>query len=226
MKTEIATLRSKKIGVLLKQMRENQGQAVEACANWLGLDTISYQAIEDGDQCASLPQIESLAYFLDFPFELFTFLPVNEQDSQELSPRVNQELLNLRNKTIAILIKQKREELGLSLNELATEASVSVDEIGNYESGTTPIPFSELPSLLDVLQFPLDQLYSHDGPLQHKGSKSPDSGASLSANLSEEMVKFISTPANLPYIELAMRISKMDANKIRTIASNLLEITY
>jgi len=37
---------------------------------------------------------------------------------------------------------------------------------------------------------------------------------------------FISKPVNLPYLELAMRLSDLSAEKLRGVAEGLLEITY
>jgi transcriptional regulator with XRE-family HTH domain len=227
MKTELAAIRAKKIGVMLKQMRESHGYTDENCANWLGISLASYRAIENGDDCASLPQIESLAYYLDFPFEFFTTLsPASGQDQKSLPQQVNQELMKVRNKTIAILLRQKRDQKGLSLEDLAGRVDIPVDALRAYDEENTAIPYCDLIAILEVLQIPLDQLFSPEGPFKHDSSAPISSGVSAPANLSGEIMDFVSKPANLPYLELAMRFSKMDADKIRTIASSLLEITY
>ncbi len=43
--------------------------------------------------------------------------------------------------------------------------------------------------------------------------------------LSNELRDFINKPSNLPFLELAMKLSHMDAKKLRDIAESLLEIT-
>jgi transcriptional regulator with XRE-family HTH domain len=226
MKNELLTLRSKKLGLMLKQIRESHDQSEEGCANWLGISLQEYHAIEDGSSCASLPQIESLSYFLNFPFEFVTNLPNSDTFDNSLPQPKNNALVELRNKTIAILLKQKREEKKLSINQLSQNTDLPVDEIESYEGGSLPVPFTALLSIVEALEMPLDQLFSQDGPFKHEEMSSAGQTGSLPANLSEEMVNFISKPANHPYLELAMRISKLDANKIRSIASSLLEITY
>ena len=45
------------------------------------------------------------------------------------------------------------------------------------------------------------------------------------SGLSEELRSFISKPTNLPFLELAVKLSKMDAKKLRDIAESILEIT-
>jgi transcriptional regulator with XRE-family HTH domain/DNA-binding XRE family transcriptional regulator len=226
MKNELATIRSKKIGLLLKQMRESHGHSDKDCANWLGLSLSDYQAMETGDTCASLPQIESLAYYLDFPFEFLTTLPTGEPADKDLSQQVNQELVKVRNKTIAIVLKQKREAKNLTVEQLAQSALVAPGDLYSYEDDGLPVPFSSLLSLLDALDVPLGQLFSQEGPFKHEEQQPIGQGTAAPTNLTAEMQDFIAKPANMPYLELAMRLSKLDANKIRSIASSLLEITY
>lgn len=227
MNNELAAIRAKKIGVLLKQMRESHGHAEENCANWLGISAADYKAIESGENCASLPQIESLSYFLGFPFEFFTTLPPSIQPAEKnLSQQVNHELVKVRNKMISILLRQKREQKGISLEDLAKRVDMPENDLRSYEEESIAIPFSSLAAILEVLEIPLDKLFSQDGPFKHETSSPVSEGGAISSNLPEDVIEFVSKPANMPYIELAMRFSKMDANKIRTIASSLLEITY
>jgi transcriptional regulator with XRE-family HTH domain len=226
MNNELAKIRSKKIGLLLKQMRESHGQSDKECANWLGLGLAEYQSMETGETCASLPQIESLAYYLDFPFEFVASIPAGEPADKDLTQQVNQELVNVRNKTIAILLKQKRETKNFTVEQLAQMAQVSPTDLYSYEDDNLPVPFSSLLSLLDALEVPLEQLFSLQGPFKHEEHESLGQAVATPSNLSDEIKEFISKPANMPYLELAMRLSKLDANKIRGIASSLLEITY
>jgi DNA-binding XRE family transcriptional regulator len=226
--SELATLRSKKTGVLLKKMRENHSKSENDCANWLGIASAEYRALEIGEKCASLPQIESLSYYLDFPFAMVTSISLDDQTRTELDQQVNRELVKVRNKTIGILLKQQREQIGLSLEDLSVKAEINPEDMVAFESGA-PVPFSSLLSILDALQLPLDQLYSQEGPFKH-AQRQPAAVAGQKmiapSDLPQEIADFVAKPANLPYLELAMRISKMDANKIRSVASSLLEITY
>lgn len=47
----------------------------------------------------------------------------------------------------------------------------------------------------------------------------------LQTELSDEIRNFINNPVNQPYLELALKLSRMDAKKLREIAESLLEIT-
>ena len=46
------------------------------------------------------------------------------------------------------------------------------------------------------------------------------------AQLPTKMKDFVSKPVNRPYLELAMRLSELSVEKLRTVAESLLEITY
>jgi transcriptional regulator with XRE-family HTH domain len=226
MKKELTTLRSKKIGVLIKQMREIHDQTVESCAGWLGIQPSDFESIENGEAGASLPQIESLSYYLDFPFDLVNFTSQTDTAGKNLTQQVNINLLELRNKMIATVLKQKREENGLSLEEISGTTEIPLLTLLDFETGEAPIPLPDLQSLQEVLGLSMEQFYAQNSPLKHDQPQTGTSVGSLPANFPPELVEFISKPANLPYLDLAMRISRMDSSKIRAIASSLLEITY
>jgi transcriptional regulator with XRE-family HTH domain len=226
MNNELIEIRSKKIGVLIKQMRENRGITEQDCADWLGISLGDYQAMEKGGKCASLPQIESLSRYLSFPLEAFASMSASVLPQNNLPKNVNLDLLAVREKKIAILLKQELEKKGLTLQELAAESTISLDELTGYFRNSEPIPFSQLLSILSALQIPLDQLFIHESSPAQQSDTPVAGNDALPAHLSDTIVDFISKPANLPYLELAMRFSKMDAEKIRSIASSLLEITY
>lgn len=226
MNDELMIIRSKKTGILIRQMRENRGLSEQECADWLGIDLGKYQAMEKGGKCASLPQIESLSNYLSFPLQAFASMSASDQSQSKMPKNVNIDLMEVREKKIAIMLNHELEKKGLSLEELAQKTSIPLGELTASLQNFEPIPFSQLLSILAVIQIPLDQLFAVETMAVQASGSSTTENAGLTGNLSEEMVNFISKPANLPYLELAMRFSKMDAEKIRTIASSLLEITY
>ncbi len=226
MNDELTIIRSKKTGILIRQMRENRGLSEQECADWLGIPLDNYQAMESGEKCASLPQIESLSHYLSFPLQAFASMSASAQPQSKIPKNVNLDLLEVREKKIALLINQELEMKGITLQELSHKNAIPVEDLSAHLQDFEPIPFSQLLSILAVLQIPLDQLFTVESvAVQASGSQTEQSPA-LPGNLSTEMVDFISKPANLPYLELAMRFSKMDADKIRSVASSLLEITY
>jgi hypothetical protein len=44
--------------------------------------------------------------------------------------------------------------------------------------------------------------------------------------LSPELQAFIAKPINRPYLELAVKLSQLDADRLRSVAEALLAITY
>jgi hypothetical protein len=44
--------------------------------------------------------------------------------------------------------------------------------------------------------------------------------------LDPELQAFVSKPVNRPYLELALKLSNMSTEKLRSVAENLLDITY
>lgn len=234
MDSRLMTIKAKKIGVFLRQARENRCFSVEDCANWLGLSSEEYMAIESGDLLLSLPQIESLAYYLDCSFD--SLIEGSASVAPQLKPNAstNQELLGLRDRIIAVALKQHRLARGQSVEGLASAAEISTAELMAYEDELQSIPYLHLESLLSALNVSTNEFFSQSGPLsqQHQSARvdaAHDTSAPQSPvveGLSEEVLAFISKPVNRPYLDLAMRLSKMEADKLRAIASSLLEITY
>jgi hypothetical protein len=46
------------------------------------------------------------------------------------------------------------------------------------------------------------------------------------SELPSELQQFVCKPINRPYLELAMRLSDLPVDRLRTVAEGLLEITY
>ena len=93
-----------------------------------------------------------------------------------------------------------------------------------YETGELPIPLSELELLANVLEIPIEQFYDKHGPI---GKWRNQQGTYLKfLDLPPEVQQFVCKPVNRPYLELAMRLSDLSAEKLRAVAEVLLEITY
>lgn len=238
MDSRLMTIKAKKIGLFLRQARENRRLSVEDCAYWLGLSSEEYTNIESGDLLLSLPQIESLAYYLDWSFD--SLIEGNTLASPQEKPNAstNQELLGLRDRIIAVALKQHRQSQGRSVEDLSSAAEISAAELTSYEEELQPIPYLHLESLLSALKVSTNEFFAQSGPLslQHQLAQTSAAADELSTTpvlqsqaldgLSDDVLAFISKPVNRPYLELAMRLSKMEADKLRAIASSLLEITY
>jgi transcriptional regulator with XRE-family HTH domain len=226
MDDKLAILQAKKIGVFIHQARENSGHSVDECAGWLNISNDVYQAIENGSSSPSLPQVESLAYYLKTTFaSLIKGTENSDQPKKPFSKEMNDQLINLRTHVIAAMIKQKRIEKGLSLKQLAKSTSIPPDQLESYETGSAPFSLTDLEKTIKKLDLTLESFFSSVGPFNHASNKSAQSTSPLD-DLPQELRDFITKPVNRPYLELALHLSQMEADKLRSIAASLLEITY
>src|SRR5258705_3356365 len=65
------TVRSKIVGVLVKDARQVRGFSLESCAAAAGCTPEALTAFEAGQASPSLPELEMLAYALDLPLSYF-----------------------------------------------------------------------------------------------------------------------------------------------------------
>ncbi len=94
-------------------------------------------------------------------------------------------------------------------------------------AATDTIPAETTDVLSDIES--LQQVYAAE-PLSEPETITPSEmsmseSVSTPIELSEEIHDFINNPVNQPYLELALKLSRMDAKKLREIAESLLEIT-
>ncbi|HSM55752.1 MAG TPA: helix-turn-helix transcriptional regulator [Candidatus Sulfomarinibacteraceae bacterium] len=213
--------RAKILGVLIRDARLHAGRSVEACARVLKMSPAAFERAEAGQEVISLPELEVLAIYLGVPMAHFwgshTLGEGDEPDYQGI--------LALRRKMIGGLLRQARLEAGLSVEELAQRSGVQPDTLEAYELGQRAIPFLELEELARTLDLSIDYfLEDRHGPLarhetQQKMQRHLD-------ELPADVKEFVAKPANVRYLQTAMRLSKLDADELRGIAAGILEITY
>jgi len=63
----LTKVRSKIIGVLLMDARLFSGKSIHECAGVIGVTDDVYESYEYGISSPSLPELETLAYFLKMP---------------------------------------------------------------------------------------------------------------------------------------------------------------
>jgi len=123
------------------------------------------------------------------------------------------------------LLRQARLDKGLSQSQLAEILGCSSGRIAAFEYGDQAIPVAELEVLAEHLEVPLKVFLDSDtGPVAewHWRAEVRHSFGQLPREIQE----FATRPANVKYLEVAMRLSHMDAAKLRGIAEGLLDITY
>ena len=226
MEPRLTSIRAKKIGLFIREARERHNQTLENCARWLGINVDNYQSFEEGSSSPSLPQLESLAHFFDCSFDQLTYGESQILEKRFLDLSKNLEWIKLRDRIVAVTLQQIRLESKLSLQKLELETGLSVIDLESYENGDAPIPFPTLETVIKAFGITPNQFFSQQEPFSHVEDENPRPETQLADGLSPELVEFISKPVNRPYLDLAIHLSKMEAEKLRSIAASLLEITY
>lgn len=218
------TIRAKKLGVLIRDARLAAGKDLDACAQAIGISPETLEAYEFGVQSPSLPELELLAYTLDTPLDHFFGNQARTLRQEAPSRESLEKLVALRQKIIGALLKKARMEAGLSLEDLAGQASLPPEKLRAYEMGEAPVPVPELEALGDLLDRSFRDFQDRHGPVGSWAKRQQAFENFL--NLPEELQLFVGKPVNQPFLELAQRLSEMDVNKLRAVAEGLLEITY
>lgn len=217
-------LRSKILGALLRNARQSAGKKPEECALAIGLTPEDYVALEDGRNTISLPQLESIAYYLDVPMEQFWNTQTLESSAQTRAMPNAERLVQLRQRIIGALLKQARLEQNLTIDDVVMQTQIDADTLLTYEQGVKPIPLPELEAFCILYKRSIREFRDQHGPV---GKWSTQQEVLHKFNeLPLEFQEFVSQPGNRPYLELAQRLSKLDVEKLRSVAEILLEITY
>jgi transcriptional regulator with XRE-family HTH domain len=222
--SQLLQIRRKKLSVLIFDARNASRRTTAECAEALGISVEEYLAMENAQKSPTLPQLELLSLFLNVPIDHFWGKKSISQAGLDQNITEKNRTLAIRNRIIGVTIRLTRTNKELSLADLAQKTDLSEELLKQYEMGTTPIPLLELEAISSALELPIQDFFDQQGPI-HKMRSQQDLVQAF-ANLPAELQEFISKPNNLPYIHLAMRLSDLSAEKLRSIAESILEITY
>jgi transcriptional regulator with XRE-family HTH domain len=221
---QILQIRKKKLGLLIFDARKAKRRSSEECAQALSIAPEQFQEFERGIRAPSLPQLELLALYLDVPLEHFWG---KHSLSETGSPEAMQEkdrLMLLRNRVIGTNLRLARNNANFSYGEIAEKTGIPEEQMKRYELGESAIPTPELELLAAMLDISIEQFYDRHGPI---GKWRSQQGNYLKfLDLPPDIQQFVCKPVNRPYLELAMRLSDLSAEKLRAVAEVLLEITY
>lgn len=217
-------IRRKKLAALIYDSRLATRHTLEDCSAALNIPVEEYSSFESGAASPSLPQLELLSLFLDVPLEHFW----GKQSRQRLGVpepiREHARTTTLRNRLIGASLRLGRTNANLSIQELAQKAELDEETLNRYELGEIAIPLPELELMASLINLPIDSFYDKKGPIGRQMAQQAAIQEFL--ELPQELREFIGQPVNRPYLELAVRLSRMDVQKLRSIAETLLEITY
>lgn len=219
---ELYLLRARILGVLIRDAREAADLSVDRCAEQIEVPASTLSAWELGKIVPSLPQLELLSYALNVPISHFwgteTLLLQEQHATVDRA-----EYVALRTRLIGALLRQARENANLTPDALAEAAGVPTAYITAFELGQRPIPTPVLVTLASTCRVNLSYFLENGNRIGTFLLLQED--MKNFSELPEEVRRFVASPVNQPYIELAMRIAQMGTSELRTIAESILNIT-
>lgn len=217
------TLRMKKLGVLIRDARLAARRSPRECAEAVGIKSGILKAYEEGRRAPSLPELEVLVYYLKLPIAHFWGREAISDDTIPVEPLDLPKLMSVRQRLIGALLRQERTHANLSLKNLSEAVGISSSRLKSYELGERPIPLPELESMLEVSGTRIEEFFDKNGPVGKWMTDQKSMEKFL--DLPEEIRSFICQPVNRPYLELAMKMSEMSKDRLRSVAEGLLDIT-
>jgi transcriptional regulator with XRE-family HTH domain len=217
------TIREKKLGLLIRDARMAERRSIKECADAIGVKAGVFRAYEEGRRAPSLPELEALVFFLKIPISQFWG---NETVSDAPAPLTYEDitrLIALRQRMIGALIRQERTNANMSIRNLSTETGISQPRLKSYELGERTVSVPELESILAVMGSRIEVFFDQNGPVGEW--MTGQLAMQKFMNLPKDLQDFVCQPVNRPYLELAMKLSSMPRDKLRSVAEGLLDIT-
>ena len=222
-KTRI-TIRTKTLGVLMYDARQAARLGLKDCAEAINVSSGTYRAYEQGRKAPSLPELEALSMFFNLPISHFWGTDAISDAPSPIEKIDLPRLVGLRQRMIGALLRQARRKAGYSMKALGSEGGIPQSRIKAYELGERPIPLPELEILLLVLGSSVEDFLDQSGPI---GQWMTRQNAIVDfLELPPELQEFVCQPINRPYLELAHKLSDLSADRLRSVAEGLLDITF
>lgn len=217
------TIREKKLGLLIRDARAAERRSIKECADAVGVKPGVFRAYEEGRRSPSLPELEALVFFLKIPIAQFW---ANETLSDAPEPLTSEDitkLIALRHRMIGALIRQERTNANMSIRHLSAETGISQSRLKSYELGERTVSLPELEVILAVMGSRIENFFDQSGPVGEW--MNGQLALQKFTDLPKEIQDFVCQPVNRPYLELAMKLSSMSRDKLRSVAEGLLDIT-
>jgi transcriptional regulator with XRE-family HTH domain len=217
------SLRSRKLGVLIRDARMSARKTISECAAVTGVSTRIFRAWEEGRKAPSLPELEVLSFALQLPLQRFWSKDATSDDVSATDNLNLPALAGLRQRLIGALLRREREKASISLRDLSEQSGITQNSLKAYEMGQRPIPLPELEGLIVLVGGQIESLFDQTGPIGlWMNQKKAVQDFLL---LPPDLQNFVSKPVNRPYLELAMKLSGMSTDKLRSVAEDILDIT-
>lgn len=221
---EIHALRARILGVLIQDARKAHGNTQAEVAAELKVGEDQIRRWEFGQESPSLPQLEMLAYFLDIPVSHFwSSKTISEAQAERDIPVPTDTYIQLRDRVIGVRLTLARKEARLSAEELAKASGQTPDQIQDYELGRVSIPFPALSTLAFAVRKSVS--YFLEDTSRIGGWLALQEEYGRFSQLPDELRAFVTQPVNQPFIEIAMRLSRLPLQELRTVGEKILDIT-
>ncbi|GAB1471310.1 hypothetical protein MASR2M66_21880 [Chloroflexota bacterium] len=217
------TIREKKLGLLIRDARVAERRSIKECADAIGVKPGIFRAYEEGRRAPSLPELEALVFFLKIPITQFWGNETISDSSEPLNHEDITRLIALRQRMIGALIRQERTNANMSVRHLSAETGISQSRLKAYELGERTVSVPELESILTVMGSRIENFFDQSGPVGEW--MNAQFAMKKFMDLPQDVQDFICQPVNRPYLELAMKLSSMSKEKLRSVAEGLLDIT-
>ncbi len=217
-------LERKILGVKIRHARTRSGLSLKEVGEALGISAGLVSDLEFGRRDVTLPQLEVMSVIFDVPTIYFlSDVPLEEPSRDFLTI----EAMALRQRVIGVLLRQARIEAGKSQEDLGEVLGTSASRISSYELGKAEIPLQELKVLAQLLKVELNYFLDQGiTPTKTGGQAATLEEITEFTQLPKEVRNFLTNPANLLYIKIAMSLSELSAETLRALAEGLLEVTY
>jgi len=117
-------IRTKKLGILIRDARLVSGKSLKDCAAAIGISTHRFTSFERGDASPSLPELEGLAYFMKA--NLDQFLGDGELSTSDTADELKiEKLIGLRQRIVGAKLRVTRQEANLAMKEVAKEIGIT-----------------------------------------------------------------------------------------------------
>jgi len=220
----LVDLRSRKLGVLIRDARIASRKSIQECADTIGVTAGIFRAWEEGRRSPSLPELEVLSYSLKLPLLRFWSKDATSDAESATETQNRPAVVGIRQRVIGALMRQMRERANISPRALMEMSGISTARLRAYELGERPIPLPILEGLTTLLGGQIEMLFDQTG---HIGLWMIQQKAIQDfLQLPPVLQNFVCKPVNRPYLELAMKLSGLSTDKLRSVAENILDITF
>jgi transcriptional regulator with XRE-family HTH domain len=217
------TIRMKKLGILIRDARLASRRTTRECAAAIHVNNATFIAYEEGRKAPSLPELETLVYYLELPINHFWSKEVLSNAPSRIDEAKLPRLTGLRHRMIGALLRQERLKASLSMKSVAEQTGIPASRLNHYELGELPVPLPELELVLKVLGGRIETFFDQGGPVGQWMARQKAIEQFL--DMPVELQNFVCKPVNRPYIDLARKLSEMSTDKLRSVAENILDIT-